>query len=249
MAKWKSSRFPGVRYREHPTRKIGRQPDRYYAIRYRIGPGQSQREEGVGWTSEGWSAERVAHVLGEIRQNIRTGNGPRSLEAMREQADLEARRQEQEARIRHDLTFGFVASMFLNWSKNNKASYPDDKARLNLHILPIFGALPINGITSKHIEDAKTTLMRKPSRTRKGANLAPATVHQCLALIRTVFNFARYTPHPDDPTRTMFTGLNPARMSKKFKGGVRPIPFDNRRLRVFTDHDLGVLFEALCASS
>ena len=31
---WSNTKFPGVRFREHPTRKHGIVRDRYFAIRY-----------------------------------------------------------------------------------------------------------------------------------------------------------------------------------------------------------------------
>ena len=34
---WIKTSYPGIRYREHPTRKHGVQKDRYFAIRYKLG--------------------------------------------------------------------------------------------------------------------------------------------------------------------------------------------------------------------
>ena len=48
--KWESSKYKGVRYYEHPTRKRGVQKDRYYAIRYQ--KEGKRKEEGLGWASE-----------------------------------------------------------------------------------------------------------------------------------------------------------------------------------------------------
>ncbi|GAB1411084.1 hypothetical protein MASR1M90_22380 [Desulfovibrionales bacterium] len=50
MAQRYSTKFEGVRYREHPTRTFGIRKDRYYVIRYRA----SGRciEEAVGWESQ-----------------------------------------------------------------------------------------------------------------------------------------------------------------------------------------------------
>ncbi len=48
---WKSTKFTGVRYREHPTRKHGIQKDKYYAVRYQ--KNGKRKEEGLGWASQG----------------------------------------------------------------------------------------------------------------------------------------------------------------------------------------------------
>jgi len=45
-AKWIGTKFKGVRYYEHPTRKHGVKKDRYLAIRYQIDG--KRIEEGIG---------------------------------------------------------------------------------------------------------------------------------------------------------------------------------------------------------
>lgn len=49
--KWRKTRLQGVRYREHPTRKHGGSPDRYFVITYEV-DGKT-KTEAVGWTSQG----------------------------------------------------------------------------------------------------------------------------------------------------------------------------------------------------
>ncbi|HEX7627775.1 MAG TPA: hypothetical protein VF354_02500, partial [Candidatus Methanoperedens sp.] len=78
--KWESSKYKGVRYYEHPTRKRGVQKDRYYAIRYQ--KEGKRKEEGLGWASEkdpmdgkNWTAEKAALMLAELRGSSRTGHG------------------------------------------------------------------------------------------------------------------------------------------------------------------------------
>jgi len=34
--RWIKTQFPGVRYREHPTRKHGIRKDRYFALHYKV---------------------------------------------------------------------------------------------------------------------------------------------------------------------------------------------------------------------
>lgn len=62
MAKWQATTYPGVRYREHKERRHGIKKDRYFSIYYRLDG--KRKEEGLGWASEGWSANK-AHILGQ----------------------------------------------------------------------------------------------------------------------------------------------------------------------------------------
>lgn len=50
--KWISA-SPGVRYREHGTRRHGKKPDRYWCVQYRRN-GQTINEA-IGWWSQGAS--------------------------------------------------------------------------------------------------------------------------------------------------------------------------------------------------
>jgi len=76
-AKWIGTKFKGVRYYEHPTRKHGVKKDRYLAIRYQIDG--KRIEEGIGWTSErdpeddqNWTEAKAALIL-----ELNTGKGKR----------------------------------------------------------------------------------------------------------------------------------------------------------------------------
>ena len=62
---WQRTKFPGVRYREHPTRKHGLHRDRYFAIRAQVDG--KRREEGLGWASKGWNAQKVCYQFGYTR--------------------------------------------------------------------------------------------------------------------------------------------------------------------------------------
>ena len=53
---WKVA-APGIRYREHPARRHGIKPDRYYVIRF--GVDGKQLEDACGWASEGWTVAKV----------------------------------------------------------------------------------------------------------------------------------------------------------------------------------------------
>ena len=84
---WIKSKFQGVRYREHSTRKHGLLPDRYYTIFYKLDGKMIQ--EALGWASESWEEQingerkranwtekRAAGVLAELQKNQSVGTGP-----------------------------------------------------------------------------------------------------------------------------------------------------------------------------
>ena len=51
------SKLKGVRYREHPTRKHNRRPDRCYVVDVRIDG--NQKTKTIGWASEGWTEDKA----------------------------------------------------------------------------------------------------------------------------------------------------------------------------------------------
>lgn len=80
----------GIRTREHATRKHGVGFDRQYFIRYRVkqeidGVVQSvQKEEPLGWASEGWDLDRAISARAKLKDAHRDGVGPATLEEKRE---------------------------------------------------------------------------------------------------------------------------------------------------------------------
>jgi len=90
--------YRGVYYREHPTRKHGLYPDRYYLIRYRaLGKGHN---EGLGWGSEGIKPSAAQARLIEIKASLKAG----TFETLSDRKAREAKAREQEERDR--MTFG-----------------------------------------------------------------------------------------------------------------------------------------------
>jgi len=94
MAVWISA-GKGIRYKEHPTRKHGKRPDRYWCLQYKL---QGKViNEAVGWWSDGASQAQCEELLAELRQNHKNGQGPQTLREMRS-VNLEKRKQEAAAR-------------------------------------------------------------------------------------------------------------------------------------------------------
>ena len=134
MSKWVKTTHPGVRYREHPTRKYNRQKDKYFEIRYqRAGKSIS---EAMGWLSDGMTPLEASQIRGAILQNIKKGISPQSMAEMREikETAKQAEKAQEEADQRDKFTFGEAADLFLEWSENNKKSYRDDKNRYENHL-------------------------------------------------------------------------------------------------------------------
>ena len=95
----------GVRYREHPTRKHGMMPDRYYTLAF-WWQGKTVTEA-LGWASEKVTPTSCFNILAELRHNQKTGKGPCTLAEMREQGDREREqaRRDAEAQARRDVSF------------------------------------------------------------------------------------------------------------------------------------------------
>jgi integrase len=81
------------------------------------------------------------------------------------------------------VTLDEMATLFLEWSKNNKKSYLSDQYRYEKHVEPRFKNTPLKDISPFHLEKLKSTL--------KQEELSPASIVQCLQLIRAIFNKTR----------------------------------------------------------
>src|SRR3954469_7301253 len=102
--KWKTV-APGIRVRDHESRKHGVRPDRYFTLRFSVDG--RQVEEALGWASDGWTLGRAQEELGKLREAQRTGEGPATLRervrakrlAERERAESDERRKRLERTV------------------------------------------------------------------------------------------------------------------------------------------------------
>lgn len=92
-------------------------PDRYYTLRYRHEG--KDREEGLGWSSQGWTEKRAAEHLAELRKAARTGEGERTLEEKRQSAA--ARREAAERNRLEEASKGSLQELFEAYVENLKA--------------------------------------------------------------------------------------------------------------------------------
>ena len=164
----------GVRYREHPTRKHGKKPDRYWTIQYHK-KGKTFNES-IGWWSQGASQALAEEVLSTLRQNWLLGQGPQTLRELRatNTAAREFHVQEQ-ARIEREamsLTY-FWETIYFPAAKTKKdpETIKSEISMFNRWIKPTIGHMPIKDITSKHVEEIISKLREadKASRTQERA--------------------------------------------------------------------------------
>ncbi len=148
------TRFPGVRFREHKTRKYNGEPDKYFMIRYQNAG--KRKEEGLGWASEGWNAQKASVELSALKKAHTLGTGPHSL---REKREVETARREAE-RISHDLAekqnlsfadyFKFQYLPVAEMHKKEKTIY-DEGLIFKNWLAPAVGHLPFKDIFTFHI--------------------------------------------------------------------------------------------------
>lgn len=224
--KWKSTEFTGVRYREHPTRKHGIMPDKYFAIRYQ--KDGKRREEGLGWASEEWNAAKAALELAKLKEAATKGEGHTSLAEKRkaENKRKEKKRAQEARQKRQAVTFAdFFTHIYFPNAKQEKSSrsYSREESLFRLWINPVIGHKPFKNITA----DIDLTRIK---RNMEKAGRAPRSIHYMLAVVRQVFNYAG--------SRDIFNGENPVKKMKKPK-------YDNKRLRFLSHEEAEQLLEAL----
>lgn len=217
--------YPGVRYKEHPTRKHGVRKDRYFSVRY--GLNGKIIEEGLGWASEGMTAQRANGELAKLKEARRTGQGARTLNEKRE-AENERREQEktrQEEEHRAALTFGQVFDgAYIEDADRTKGSVScrRDRELYRGYIESLIGEIPLKDVTVNHVETIKARMI--------DSGKAPATIRYALAVVRQVINYAR--------DHGMYAGENPVSKVKKPTG-------DNKRMRFLTHDEAEALLDTI----
>jgi len=226
--KWIATQFTGIRYREHPTRKHGRQPDRYFNVRFKVG-GISVNE-GYGWASEKMTASKAALLMAELKEELRAGKGTGKLadrRKAREQAEADLLKAEQAAaRERISYREYFHDTYWPDVSQDKAESAL--KAEASLHknwILPALGSVPVRVIGELNI--------KKLSRAMKRAGRAPRSIEYAFACVRMVMNHAIRSGYHRGP--------NPV---SSLPRGSRP-KYDNKRVRFLTRDEAMLLLDTL----
>ena len=216
--KWHKTKHPGVRYRKHKNRKHGVKFDQYFAIRYQHDG--KRHEEGLGWASESWSAEKAAIQLAELKKASTTGEGATTLAEKREHA-----KNRKQARATEGRTFDEIfTKLYFPQAKSDKdpQSYNREKSLFKNWLSPVIGNFPLKAIAPIHLEKIKKNM--------RDAELSVRTVHYALAVTRQVFNWSH--------RNGFFAGDNPVSKVKKPK-------VDNKRLRFLTRKEADILMKTL----
>jgi integrase len=213
----------GIRFKEHPERKNGIKPDRYFSIYFRTGG--KQIEQGLGWGTEGMTVEKAISILNELKNNQRQGAGPVTLQEKREleQARKENERIKAEQRDKESMTFSSLFEIYLEQQKaDGKKTWKREQELYKCWIQPVIDNLRLIDIALIHLERIKSNMSKKA--------LSARTIHYCLAVCRQVFNYGKKHDH--------FHGDNPVSKVKK------PV-VDNRRMRFLTNEEAQMLLDEI----
>ena len=225
---WIKAKTPGIRYREHPTRKHGVRFDRYFTIRYKLNG--KVKEEALGWESQGWSERKAAERLFELKEAQRTGVGEKTLSDKRK-ASAERdhlKKLAEEKKARDGITFGNIFERYIEQASQDKGARTcvEERSRYKIWIEPAF--------KDKPLKDISPFLLEKLKKEMADNGKSPRTITYVLAVIRQVFNYAK--------NHDLFNGDNPVSKVKKPSE-------DNRRVRFLSYEEADSLLEELAKIS
>lgn len=228
MSVWTSA-GKGIRYKEHPTRKHGKRPDRYWCIQYKL-YGRNINEA-VGWWSDGASQSQCEALLAELRANQKSGQGPQTLKEMREH-NKERRAAEAAAKAaaahKNRTLAGFWETEYLpkiSLSHSSKG-ISSQRGLLRLWLAPVAGK-PLKDITTADLEKLVLRPMIE-------AGKSPSHIRHALIVVSVVWNLAA--------DMGMVSGENPVTRIKKPKR-------DDHRDRFLSKDEAVRLLTALKESS
>lgn len=225
---WIKTKTTGVRYREHPTRKHGIRFDRYFTIRYKLNG--KDKEEALGWESQGWTEKKAAARLSELKEAQRTGIGEITLADKRKvaQKKAEAEAMALEQKAKDNITFSELFQRYIEQALQDKERKTciEEQSKYNKWILPLFGNKPLKEISPFLLEKLKKVMADEGK--------APRTITYVLALIRQVFNYAK--------NHDLYQGDNPVSKVKKPSE-------DNRRVRFLSHEEANLLLNELAKVS
>ncbi len=222
---WQKTNFLGVRFREHKTRKHGVRFDRCFSIRYKLNG--KDKEEVVGWSSEGVTAEKAFNLLSTLRENQRTGKGFQTIAQMREENQIQSENEKKELILQEHklITMNkfWVESYLPDAEANKKESTMESERFLySKWIKPVFGEVPLCSLDVTKLDK----FMLNMKKTDKSA----ATIRYVFAIISQIWNKAVFLNIVDGECPT-----------KKIKKPQQ----DNRRMRFLSQEEAKLLLEAL----
>jgi integrase len=225
--KWFKTQFPGIRFREHPTRKHGIKWDRYFVLHYKLNG--KVIDEPAGWASEGVTPEKAFMKLQELKANKKAGTGPRTLgEKRAEEEAKEARvkaKAKEEVAANRTLSEYWQESYFPAAQRSKKAcSWDKEEVHFRLWIGPLLGKFPLRSIGLKQWDELVKTISAK--------GLSPRSKEYITGTLRRILKHAYDRRMVDDSPPT----------GKRI--GVTG-PGNNRRLRVISHDEEAAIMEQL----
>ena len=228
MTKWHSTRYPGIRYREHPIRKHGVQKDKYFTIRYQIAG--KRIEESLGWLTQGWTLQKATARLSEIKENQRTGQGPQSLKEKRNLLKAKRKKEEieQERCDKENVLFAtYFNNVYCPAQINKKSSsLKSELSYFKIWIAPVFKNKCFKDIAPFDCEKIKKHML--------DAGRAPRSLQYCFATIRQVWNMAKRDGLVNSETPTKYVSIP---------------KIDNQRLRFLSHFEADILLKELAKRS
>lgn len=209
----------GIRYRLHPTRKHGKQFDRYYVIRYAVN-GQ-KKQEALGWLSDGWTLEKVQAEFSKLKYGVKTGEGPQSLGEKRRQTkerEVEAERQRQEEARKGVTLAEYYERQYRPWkSLARPMAFEKEESHWKYWIEPRLGAMAAREIGLEQWY-ALVNALRQSGLTQRTVEYVCGTLRR---ILKHALQNRIITEAPPSAAQIGATA-----------------PKDNRRLRVLTQDEL-----------
>lgn len=203
--------FPGVRT---ANRIRNGRKDIYFSIRYtRNG---KQYEEGIGYKSDGFTAEKAYEILKELKNDIKDFKAI----SLRDKANQ--REQERIANEAANITFSELFEEYYQphiQNKDKKSTYDREVHLYKKWLKPFLGGVKLNLISRISLIRVLQAMDKK--------HLSNRTKNYAVALTRQVLNFAI--------RNDLFSGENPAAKFDELKKD------DNRRMRFLSEEELNDL--------
>ncbi|MDR1982975.1 MAG: site-specific integrase [Holosporaceae bacterium] len=171
----------GLRYYEHSTRIYKKRKDRNFSLTYKIG-GQTKTES-LGWESDGWTIEKASVIMNELKQNQKTGQGPRTLAEKREAAKKQEKLEKQEHQ--KSALFRDVFRQYIGRVKKDESekSYTRKLGLFQKWIEPIFQDIELEAIKPTLVESVKDNMVSNGQSER--------SIQYALSTITLTFKYAK----------------------------------------------------------
>lgn len=218
-----ASSIKGVRYRQHETRKHGKQKDKYFVIRYSVNG--KERQEAVGWASDGWTEKRAAALLFTLKENIRLGRSPQTLAEMR---DIGKKKKKIEEENDQRILFANVFEKYLAQVKINNSfkTFQNKSDRYRIWISLFIKEKTLSEIKKQDIEDIKENMIN--------AGRADDTIQKTISIVTQVYKYAM--------EHELYSGNIPTT-------NVKTSNRDNKRSRYLTEEEAKKLLDELAIHS